>query len=124
MSVVLEVPASANHIMVARTTIAAAATAAGATVEEVEDLRLAVSEVCSLLLEASTGPSLTLRFEAAPGQVTIALGATIADAGTRPGSHLAWTLLEALVDDVRWDGHGPDLVVLTKQVLLGATAGP
>lgn len=124
MSVFLEVPARADHVMVARTTIAAAATAAGATVEEVEDLRLAVSEACSLLLEASTGPSLSLRFDATPSQLSIALGAEITDPGTRPGSDLAWTLLEALVDQVQWHGRGPDLVVLTKQVLLGATASP
>ncbi len=124
MSVVLEVPSDPEFVIVARTAIAAAATVSGATLEEVEDLRLAVSEVCSLLLDEVTGPTVRIRFDAAADAVSVGFATTLREGAGRPGSDLAWTLLEALVDDVTWNPAGPELVVLAKQVLLGAAPRP
>lgn len=124
MTVTLEVPADAAHVTVARTTVASAATAAGATLGEVEDLRLAVSEACSLLLEDAAGPSIRIRLGTDDGDLVVGFSTELRAPGSRPGSDLAWTLLEALVDEVHWDATAEDQVVIRTRLLLSSPAGP
>ena len=86
---------------IVRSTVAAAVATAGATVDDVDDLRLAASEACSLLLEYAVadalismmllceGPLVRLRFTA-PARV----------AEPPPTDSLSWVVLSTLVASV------------------------
>jgi anti-sigma regulatory factor (Ser/Thr protein kinase) len=57
----LTIPAVPEYARIARLTVASLAAHAGFDYEEVEDLRVAIGEVCTLLLDAAAGAAM-LRF--------------------------------------------------------------
>lgn len=68
----LIVPAMAEFVQVARMTVATLANKAAFTLDEVDDLRIAIDELSSMLVKAaSPGAEVTLRFELAPGHLTV-----------------------------------------------------
>ncbi len=100
--VVLRVPAVAGSVALARSTVAAAAAAVELTVDRIDDLRLAVDEAVSLLLEDAVVDSdlvVTVRWGLEPTiDVTVS---TQSATGRVPGpGGFSWTVLSALVDDV------------------------
>lgn len=99
--VVLTLPAAPEFVRLARLTCAGLATRIGMGYDEVEDLRIAVGEACSLLIGAGgrTG-SLTLTFALVPDTVAIAIvGAFDAPAVDEVDSALSDQILDAVVDD-------------------------
>ena len=58
----LSVPGSLEYVRVARLTAAAVAARLGFDVEEIEDLRVAVDELASVVIEAGTGGELSFTF--------------------------------------------------------------
>ena len=58
----LSIPSGADLLVLARLTAATVASRAGFDVEEVEDLRLAVDELCVALIRPGTDGTLTLEF--------------------------------------------------------------
>ena len=98
----LSVPAEAGYLTVVRTAAAAVAGRLGATVDDIEDLRIAVNEACSVLLtQADPGADLACRFDiGSDGR----LGFRVVVASTQgevpePGS-FAWMVLESLTGEV------------------------
>lgn len=73
----LVLPADKRLVRVARLVASGVATTAGFDVEEVEDLRIAVDELCTALVEGGDGGALLLGFDMGDGEVTI-LGTTTA----------------------------------------------
>jgi serine/threonine-protein kinase RsbW len=73
----LVLPADTRLVRVARLVASGVATTAGFDVEEVEDLRIAVDELCTALVEGGDGGDLLLGFDLGNGEVTI-LGTTSA----------------------------------------------
>jgi serine/threonine-protein kinase RsbW len=71
----LVLPADTRLVRVARLVASGVATAAGFDVEQVEDLRIAVDELCSALIEGGDGSALLLSFEVSPDSVGV-LGST------------------------------------------------
>jgi serine/threonine-protein kinase RsbW len=70
--VVLVLPADTQHLRLARLMAAGVAAPAGLGIDDVDDLRIAVDELCTTLLEASGGDGpLTVMFEYDEGQVTV-----------------------------------------------------
>lgn len=59
----LVLPADSRLVRVARLVASGVATTAGFDVEELEDLRIAVDELCAALVEGGDGSNLTLRFD-------------------------------------------------------------
>jgi serine/threonine-protein kinase RsbW len=116
---VVEVSMPADVVYVSTLRLAAAALAACCelTVDDIEDLRLAVDEACALLLpHASAGSTLHTRFELAYGRLDV-----VASIATVDGAHVdrggfAWTVLGALAApvDVRRDA-GRLSIALTKR---------
>lgn len=99
--VVLTLPAAPEFVRLARLTCAGLATRIGMGYDEVEDLRIAVGEACSLLIGAGarTG-TLTLTF----GLDADAVGVTIVGRFDGDGldgadSSLSDQILDAVVDD-------------------------
>lgn len=67
----LVLPADTRLVRVARLVASGVATAAGFDVDEVEDLRIAVDEVCTALVEGGDGSPLLLGFDLGDGEVTV-----------------------------------------------------
>jgi serine/threonine-protein kinase RsbW len=73
----LVLPADTRLVRVARMVASSIGTTAGFDVEEVEDLRIAVDELCTALIEGGDGGALLLGFDLGDNEVTI-LGTTSA----------------------------------------------
>jgi serine/threonine-protein kinase RsbW len=114
----LVLPADTRLVRVARLVSSGVATAAGFDVEQVEDLRIAVDELCAALIEGGDGSPLLLSFELAPDRVGV-LGSTPSGptAEFEPERlSLSRQILEVVVDDHEIDtDHGRINVRLTKR---------
>lgn len=98
----MTIPAMLAYVRLPRVAIAGLATRAGFSYDEVEDLRLAIGEVCQVLLDGAdrTG-TLTISFAVERGQMdvdVVAEGPAGRDDGT--GERLAAQILEATVGKV------------------------
>ncbi len=101
----LSIPVQSDLVILARLTAATVASRAGFDVEEVDDLRLAVDELCVLVIDGADTGRLKLRFIASEGGVEVicnldgsgAAGeANTDDHGERD---LSVRILEALADE-------------------------
>ena len=106
--VTVRMPAEGAYLSVLRTATAGLAARLDFTLDEIEDLRIAVDEACAMLLaQASPGSSLECDFTLSSDTMTIAVSAQSA-AGQLPARDtFAWTVLTALAGSVD-SGVGPD----------------
>jgi serine/threonine-protein kinase RsbW len=97
----LRVPASSAYLVVLRTTAASLAARQGFTLDDIEDLRIAVDEACAILLPmAEPEAALECRFELRTDHLDVIVSVP-APTGEVPGRDtFAWTVLSALVGDV------------------------
>ena len=98
----LAVPASTAYVGVARSLAAGIATRLDLDLDHVEDLRLAVSEACAVLLpDAAPGATLDLVVQVVGDGLVVELSTATsgAPAPAAPDS-FAWTVLSALADGV------------------------
>jgi serine/threonine-protein kinase RsbW len=94
----LRVPADPAYLAVVRTATAGLAARLDLTLDEIEDLRIAVDEACSLLLPQATDGELECVFAIAPPQLTVRTSAAV-PAGWMPDTDsFGWTVLTALVE--------------------------
>lgn len=100
-TVELKVPADPAYLAVIRTATAGLAARLDLTLDEIEDLRIAVDEACALLLERRVHPGRDLRasFAVGPGTLEVAISGPTAALPER--SSFAWSVLEALVGEVQ-----------------------
>ena len=102
----LEVPADANLVHVLRAVAASVGARLPMSLDDIDDLRLAVDEAAARLLQLPGGRTLTLEIAAATEGLAIAMS-TDADAGGWPGpdvrSTLPWKILAALGDHVAFE---------------------
>ncbi|HRW36459.1 MAG: hypothetical protein KDB04_00145 [Acidimicrobiales bacterium] len=84
--VVLEVPADPRLLRVARVAVASVAAELPLTLQDVEDLRVAVDELAAALIEGC-GPDATLRLEVAVDGDAIDVRGQVAGAGPLPALH-------------------------------------
>ena|SRR5438477_5224521 len=119
----IRVPADVGYVSTLRLTAASLAARCELTIDEIEDLRLAVDEACSLLLpHARPGSMLDVRFEVAAGRLAVEASVPTT-AGAEPDrSGFAWTVLGALASsvDVRQDADRL-VIVVTKSRAAAAT---
>lgn len=102
----VEVPATAEHLRLARLVVAGAASQHDASLDDIEDLRLAVGEVCAHLVAlAPAGARLRLEVRAGPDRVAVRAEAPCRDGADAPDD-LTVTLLATVTDE-----HGRDAVV-------------
>ena len=85
-------PARPGHLVIGRLNAAAVGAAAGFDVEELDDLRLAVTESINWLLADDTDGHIELTFDSADGRVEIV--------GVRTGPELATARSDDLVDAI------------------------
>jgi serine/threonine-protein kinase RsbW len=111
-------PAEGAYLSVLRTAAAGLAARLDFTLDEIEDLRIAIDEACAMLLaQAIPGTDLECNFELGADQVTITVSVVAAHARVPARDTFAWTVLSALAGSV--DSRlGPDdrvAIVLAKR---------
>ena len=93
----LRVPADTAYVAVLRTTTAGLAARLDFTLDDIEDLRIAVGEACAMVLEqARADGDLRARFDLGSGELSVTVSAD-ADAASEPDKDgFAWQVLTAL----------------------------
>jgi serine/threonine-protein kinase RsbW len=114
----IRMPAESAYLSVLRTATAGLAARLDFTLDEIEDLRIAIDEACAMLLaQAIPGTDLECGFQLGADQVTITVSVTAAQARIPAKDTFAWTVLSALAGSVdSW--LGPDnrvAIVLAKR---------
>ena len=109
----VRVPADGAYVSVLRTTTAGLAARLDFTLDDVEDLRIAVGEACAVVLpEARPDGSLTAEFWLAPHRIRIVVS-VLTDHVVEPDpDSFAWQVLTTLADDAALDST-PDRCSLT-----------
>jgi serine/threonine-protein kinase RsbW len=100
--VVLRVPADSAYVSVLRTMTAGLAARLDFTVDDIEDLRIAVGEACALVLpEATPGGDLEAEFRLLPGWLVVSV--IVPTEGARAPDHdsFAWQVLNTLAGSTR-----------------------
>ena len=108
--VTLSIPVSADLLVLARLTAATVASRAGFDVEEIEDLRLAVDELCISLVNEGGGGRLELEFIRDSGLIEVSCThqATADDSVVDVVSDLSLEGLSSRILDALVDAHGQD----------------
>jgi serine/threonine-protein kinase RsbW len=108
----MRVPADVGYVSTLRLTAASLGARCELTIDDIEDLRLAVDEACALLLPlADPGSTLDVRFRL--GVARLAVEASVRSAGdAEPDrSGFGWTVLGALTSTVDVAREGARLAI-------------
>ncbi|WP_091734222.1 ATP-binding protein [Nocardioides scoriae] len=103
----LRLPAESAYVAVLRMTTAGLAARLDFTLDDIEDLRMAVGEACALVLEhASARGDLRASFDLSDGSIRVSISAD-SEPGSEPDSDsFGWQVLTALTSDVRTHREG------------------
>jgi serine/threonine-protein kinase RsbW len=115
--VTIRMPAEGAYLSVLRTATAGLAARLDFTLDEIEDLRIAVDEACGLLLsQAIPGADLDCDFTLAEDSVTITVSVPSQRAQLPARDTFAWTVLSALAGSVdAWAGPDDRLTVMLRK---------
>jgi serine/threonine-protein kinase RsbW len=120
--VVLVVPADGGYLAVLRTATAGLAARLSFTLDEIEDLRIAVDEACAMLLTlagrpARPGTELTCRFQVTEESLSIEVEVPVGPSAVLPGGEsFSWQVLTALAGEVTAENNGGRAAIrLTKR---------
>lgn len=103
----LRVPAQPSSIGIVRSLAATVATRLDLDLDHIEDVRLAVSEACAVLVpQASDDAQLTLVLAADASTLTATLSAPTASPTPPAPDSFAWTVLHALTDSAESTSEG------------------
>ncbi|WP_151082890.1 ATP-binding protein [Nocardioides cynanchi] len=95
--VVLRVPADSAYVSVLRTMTAGLAARLDFTVDDIEDLRIAVGEACALVLpEAAPGGDLEAEFRLDHGALTVSVSVPTEGPSAPDQDSFAWQVLSTL----------------------------
>ena len=112
--VVLRLPAQGAYLSVLRTATASLASRLDFTIDDIEDLRIAVDEACAMLLsQAVAGADLECRFELAGGGIAVAVSVPTLDGAQPSRDTFAWTVLTALAGAVDSSSDADKRVTIT-----------
>ena len=93
----LRLPADGAYVSVLRTAASGLAARLDFTIDDIEDVRMAVSEACALALpEADEDSDLVAQFYLDAGSITAAVSVTAADPKPTDFDSWAWQVLTAL----------------------------
>jgi len=97
----LRLPAAGAYLSVLRTATAGLASRLDFTIDDIEDLRIAVDEACAMLLaQAVPGADLDCRFELTSDAIDVAVSVLTLDGEEPSRDTFAWTVLTALAGEV------------------------
>jgi serine/threonine-protein kinase RsbW len=122
--VAVTMPAEGAYLSVLRTATAGLAARLDFTLDEIEDLRIAVDEACAMLLaQAIPGTSLECAFDLDSDQMTITVSVVAAEPQTPAKDTFAWTVLSALAGTVDSQLGPDDQVSIVLRKKRAATQG-
>lgn len=106
-------PAAGAYLSVLRTATAALASRLDFTLDDIEDLRIAVDEACALLVASAVpGTDVTAEFELQTGLLQVCVSALTLDGQQPPRDTFAWTVLTALAGEVDSSANSDNRVML------------
>jgi len=110
----MSVPADGAYLAVVRTAAAGLAARLDFTLDDIEDLRIAVDEASSILLaQAVRGSDLRCRFHLSFDALTVVVEVTANRPSIPTRDGFAWTVLSALASSVDFAVTEDDLVQIT-----------
>jgi serine/threonine-protein kinase RsbW len=123
--VTIQMPAEGAYLSVLRTATAGLAARLDFTLDEIEDLRIAVDEACGMLLaQAAPEASLECDFTLGPDRISIAVSARSLQPRPPSRDTFAWTVLSALAGNAdAWIGPGGKVTVLLRKVRESSRSG-
>jgi serine/threonine-protein kinase RsbW len=99
--VVLRLPAIGAYLSVLRTATASLASRLDFTLDDIEDLRIAVDEACAMLLaQAVAGADFECAFELSADAISVSVTVPTIDGEVPTRDTFAWTVLTALAGEV------------------------
>lgn len=101
-SIELALPADSRYMRLARLMASGVATTVGLPLEEVEDFRIAVDELCATLIEMGDGDAVRLVFDIEDDSVVVRATTRLGDRAAIDDERLA---LSRQILDVVTDGH-------------------
>jgi serine/threonine-protein kinase RsbW len=108
----LRIPAAMSYVSTLRSLTAGLAARCDLTLDQIEDLRIAVDEACALLLpHALDGADITARFRLAPGLFEVTAAVPALDAAEPDREGFAWTVLAALAEELTVDSKDGELSI-------------
>ncbi|GAA2722386.1 anti-sigma factor [Actinocorallia aurantiaca] len=123
--VTVKLPAASAYLSVLRTATAGLAVRLDFTIDEIEDLRIAVDEACAMLLaQAVPGTDLVCEFELTGDAMRIAVSVLTVDGRTPSRDTFAWTVLSSLAGEVDATAGPDDRVTVTLQKRRGLGGTP
>jgi len=97
----LRLPADGAYVAILRTATAGLAARIDFTLDDIEDLRIAVDEACAMVLpQAIPGSSLDCQFWLDPASITVSVSAECETPRQPSRDGFAWTVLAALATSV------------------------
>ena len=100
-AVEIRLPADSAYLSVLRTATAGLAARLDFTLDEIEDLRIAVDEACAMLLpQALDASQLTCRFLLTTETIEVTVTIPTSDGRLPERNTFSWTVLSALAGDV------------------------
>ena len=100
----LRLPADGAYASVLRTLTAGLAARLDFTMDDIEDLRIAVSEAAAMVLdEADPDADLDCRFRLDPGRLTVVVSTTAADPTAPDYESFGWQVLATLAEEASID---------------------
>jgi serine/threonine-protein kinase RsbW len=110
----LRLPADGAYLSVLRTATAGLAARLDFTLDEIEDLRIAVDEACALLLpDAVPGAAMTCLFSLSDRSLAVTVRVPSQTGRVPKRNTFAWTVLTALAGDVETDVAADGTVSVT-----------
>lgn len=121
----VRLPADSAYLSVLRTATASLAARMDFTLDEIEDLRIAVDEACAMLLpQALAGGDLSTTFTLSDTAIEVSVSVPTADGRLPSRETFAWTVLNALAGEVTADADESRRVSITMTKKRGATGMP
>lgn len=103
-TVSLSVPPTPGYLALLRTVVGGCAGREGFTLDQIDDVKMAVDEAAVQLLRNNNGESVTVDIELNDTSIEVRVGAGVAsEAPVIDESSFSWTILQALSDELRVD---------------------
>lgn len=119
----VRLPAAGAYLSVLRTATAGLAARLDFTLDEIEDLRIAIDEACAMLLaQAVPGTDLACEFELTADAMSISVSVLTVDGREPSRDTFAWTVLSSLAGDVDARVGADDRVIIVMHKRRGTTS--
>ncbi len=120
-TVTMKVPATAGYLALLRTVVGGCAGREGYTLDQIDDVKMAVDEAASQLLRHARGAHLVLHATSDVDRLEVRVATEVVDgAAVLDRDSFSWTILRALTDALDVERDGATTTVLLRKDRLAA----